>query len=67
MKNVAVVVVVVADVDVDFDFDSVIGAVEMQIVEKVGMKEGNIDYPSSHSYLVFAIEMEVELEMMKEF
>lgn len=66
MTNVAVVEVV-GDVDVDFEFDSVNAAVEMRIAEKVGMKEGNIDYPSSHSYLVFAIEMEVELEMMKEF
>jgi len=66
VTNVAVVEVV-GDVDVDFEFDSVNAAVEMRIAEKVGMKEGNIDYPSSHSYLVFAIEMEVELEMMKEF
>ena len=60
MKNVAVVVVVVADVDVDFDFDSVIGAVEMRIAEKVGMKEGNIDYRDSYLHLVFAIELELE-------
>ena len=47
MTNVAVLVVV-ADVDVDFDFDSVIEVIEMRIVEKVGKKEGNIDYPNSH-------------------